>query len=172
MRNTTIRTAIATIAIGLASAGSIEAGHDARSARDPLLRLATDVEASTRALYKEAERFSDRRSNPAERQALRQLADLSYQTRSFRRMLANDGPYSVRVEREFRELEVALRRVQRSFPALCPDRELRRDFRDVNRLLAELDFGFESRLARFQERGRYGKTRPSGHVSIAFERRF
>ena len=170
MRSTIVKTAIATLALTLASASLLEARPNRHRAGDPLLRLAFDVEDSARHLYREADRRTFRRPAPAERRALKRLANLSYQSKVFRRMLSNDGPYSFRVEREFRELEVAMRAVQRSFSDLCPDRHLRRDFRQTHRLLDQLDYGFESRLARFDDRRRFGRHR--GHARNSGSIRF
>jgi hypothetical protein len=174
MRSIIVRTVIATVALTLASATLVQAAPHRQKTRDPLLRLAVDVESSARHLYKQADRQTFRRPDPSERRALKRLADLSYQSRVFRRMLANDGPYSFRVEREFRELEQSLRAVQRSFPALCPDRRLRGDFRETRRLIDRLDYGLESRLARFQGRRGHGKPRHGGpdSASVRLDKRF
>jgi len=174
MRSIIIRTVIATVALTLASATLVEAKPHRHKTRDPLLRLAIDVEGSARHLYKQADRQTFRRPDPAERRALKRLADLSYQSRVFRRTLANDGPYSFRVEREFRELEQSLRAAQRFFPGLCPDGRLRRDFRETSRLIDRLDYGFERRLARFQGRRGHGKRRHGGRdsASVRLDKRF
>ena len=124
MRSIIIRTVIATVALTLASATLVEAGPRRHKTRDPLLRLAIDVEDSARHLYR-AGRPPDlppARTRVRTACAQERLADLSYQSRVFRRMLANDGPYSYRVEREFRELEQSLRAAQRSLPRALPRR--------------------------------------------------
>lgn len=141
----TLSATMLTAALLATGGGVAQAAHKA-PVREPLVRLAVNLEGATRELSYRAEHFSHH-GTQREARALRQFDRLQHEAREFRVTLQRRGPLSSRTEREYGELLTAFDRAERALYNVHARRPVRKNFNEVELRLNQLGRALQAEIA-------------------------